>query len=296
MTDGLTPGTILRSEIWGTLLGYHDQERFTAVLGAHDDPTLIPLTLWHEAQHHHLNTGSTFGILLTTTAKALRAADDPIATRALEAGLQQLVSRCDVTHETWATFGSCLLLDRMDVMDRLPKSYRDALRTMESILTRVSGARMWRLSAAWHLSRIAMLTETDRRLLSLTPDDVSRVCDRMDESIQRSPNARLELIGDRMQSFDLDAFRTGLRTWGMSLDYITAFFEEDSPAAIATRLGRTEADWFEVQDELEFAAMHAFLDMFEEHLPGLEEAHSQVSLLRSLQFGSANLRRRRSDE
>lgn len=269
----------MRSEVTRVLLGYYDFDRFSVLIGAHTDPDLVPITLLHEALHQRLTQHSTFGAMLTSVAEKVRKEPDKSKSNPLELTLEQLVSHCNVVHEMLATYNSLRNTHREDLVSVLPPEYQTCYQMMDSTVRLVPSTTLWRTDASWHLARIAMLSKPYADLTQLNSVDADSVLARLRAADMLSPNYRMGLLHDAMQRFDIDNFEPRLREWGASNQWIDAFAQVEAPEEIVRRLGMRIEDWPKVYDDWNFFLMHAFLDMFEELLPGLEDARGDASLL-----------------
>ena len=260
----------LNSELESILLGYYDFDRFSAILGAHDDPSLISITLMHEALHQRLNNQSTFGARLQDAAKSDRTY------------FRILLRNCTTVHEMLATYVSLVEHGREDLVEQLPNDYQCCFNQMRDTVRYVPATKNWRASSAWHLARMAMMTSEQGSVAELD-----------------SPDHRMMLLHDAMQDFDFDSFEGLMKKWGAPKGYLSAFIDHEDPTDICDAMDKPVTEWPAILDNWHYVLMHAFMEMYRELLPGIEEHHDHHTLVKMVRdspwefkLGNENWKRR----
>lgn len=271
----------LKSEVKAILLGYYDFERFSIILNSHDDRAIIPITLQHEANHLRLNTGSTFGLLLNRVANQLKRTQDHLIRSKLEDLLQLLLSKCTIVHEMMATYTSLVANKREDLVSTMPAEYQQCFHLMSSMLRNVPSVTIWRTSMAWHLARTAMLVDPiSHSNEDLDEGSILEIFAKVSDVELQSPNFRMKLLYDAMQRFDFDKFQVHLDHFGAPESFIMPFLDYEDPRQIVKAMERSIEDWGALQNEFDSSLMYALIEMFDDLLPGLEDARGHMSLIR----------------
>lgn len=257
------------------LLGQYEFDRFRVHLTLHDDDDARAVSFSHEHAHLKLGDTTTFGILMKHVERERAGAPGPPSRDRLGGALAELLQRCSLVQEMYATYSSIVEHQREDLLASYPKEYRDCFLRMQRLVERLFPTYLLRLLGSYCVARLCMLTPANEfwnRASELSVEFIQE-----HSEIIGVPNDRMLAL--EALTIDLDAMYASIERFGQAELFRAFMSHERIPDAMAA-LGESLSTTPNAINALGAQMMYGMFAHLEVDFPGLENARQSASIMR----------------
>lgn len=248
-------------------LGYYDNDRFVALLGLHDDPEALNVTLQHEYLHHFLNIATGHGLLIRRVVRDINAERNVDENTEL---LDFLSETCRTVQEAHATYVSLRLLGNKSLLPKLASEYHTYYASLEKLVEPVFDSSLMSTSFATAIARACMMNYMIERCEEHKTFTYGFITAHLRQG--EWPDKRLEIILENKHLLNkADVLRVFDELW--SIEQNKLLFECESTYELSEHFHGDDGAYSDAVANLGVMLLYVLFELLKPVFPDLEDEY-----------------------